>query len=101
MTFKAFAAIARTVHYKPGWRILVTQKSASLVNVFVSAWVQNAYPPHHMMETTFQADYRFKTYRGKRRVIECVKRVLFEAEDHEFAEFFRIGKRRRPYNPHA
>lgn len=98
MTFARFSEIVATVRYKPGWLIETQPRPRGLARVHVRGRVQHS-ATGKPWTIDFYGDYSPHACFLPREVIERVKRVIFEAEDHEFGEFFRV-RGRRPYDPH-
>lgn len=98
MTFARFSEIVGTVQYKPGWLIETAPKPGGLARVHVRGNVVHS-KTGKPWTIDFYGVFSPRACRRSREVIERVKRVIWEAEDHEFGEFFRVNGR-RPYDPH-
>lgn len=99
MTFTRFAKVVAEVRYKPGWTIDVQEKPGGIARVHVQGLVQHSkYKGPWTID--FYGEFLTRPCRTPRVVLERVKTVIFEAEDHEFAEFFRY-KGKRLYDPHT
>lgn len=99
VTFTQFSRIVRRVRYKPGWKVEVLLQRVGTARVHVEGKVRHS-KTGRPWTIDFYGEFRYRPRRTVASVLACVKRVIWEAEDHEFAEFFRY-KGKRLYDPHA
>lgn len=98
MTYERFDHVASQVRYKPGWTVECERRAGGLARVHVRGLVLHS-ATGRPWTIDFYRLFSPRACRTWRDVAERVKLVVFEAEDHEFAEFFRF-KGKRLYDPH-